>query len=349
MSASEEGYVMTTGGPLAPGELGLTSCHEHILMNMAAWPAEEDDDALAFARLPVSIETIGALRRDSWTLNYDNYTLDEIDVAVNELAAFHAAGGRTIVDLTTQGLEPRPEEVRDIAARAGVNVVLGCGYYIASMHPRFVKELDIPALAAAMVDEIQHGVAGSHVRPGIIGELGTSEQIEPAEAKVLAAAARASHETGLAINVHTYPWGTNGIDAARLLIEEGVAPDRIVISHLDNAPIDLDYHLALGDLGVWLEYDGFGKEWYVDSKCSWFPRDYERIAALRHLIDAGHLHRIVIGCDVCLKMQLTRYGGWGYVHLAKTVPRLMRALGIDEAEVETLLVENPASLLTIRN
>src|SRR5581483_4568327 len=257
MTSDSGGTVMTTDGPVPSGELGLTSCHEHVLMNMAAWPQPEDELGRAFARLPVTIETIGALRRDSWSLNYDNYVLDDVDVAVDELTKFRDAGGGTIVDLTTRGLSPQPEKLRHIAQLAGINIVAGCGHYIASMHEPEVARASVETLAAQLLNEIRDGIGGSTVRPGIIGELGTSEVIEESEARVLRAAAMAHAETGLAINVHTYPWGRTGIEVAKLLISEHVDPNRIVISHLDNAPIDLNYHKELAALGVWVEYDGF--------------------------------------------------------------------------------------------
>jgi phosphotriesterase-related protein len=316
-------------------------------MNMAGWPTPGDETAQQFARLPVTIETIGALRRDSWSLNYDNYVLDDADLAVNELSKFKAAGGSTIVDLTTSGLQPQPERLRAIARASDVNIVVGCGHYIASMQTPEIASATVEDLAANLMDEVRNGVAGSSVRPGIIGELGTSEVIEDSELRVLRAAAIAQRDTGLAINVHTYPWGRTGIEVADILLGEGVCAHKIVISHLDNAPIDIEYHKQLGRSGVWLEYDGFGKEWYVDSKQSWFPRDYERIFAIRELIDAGFLNQIVLGCDVCLKMQLIRYGGWGYAHLAENVPSLMLAHGISESEVEAMLVDNPRTLLEV--
>jgi phosphotriesterase-related protein len=285
-------------------------------MDMAAWPSQPQTDAeRAFAEVPVDLSSVGMLRRDSWSLNYDNYRLGDATVAIDELARYRAAGGRSIVDLTNTGLSPDPVALRETARAADVQLIAGCGLYIQGMHPRWVANKSVEQIAELMVSDVRNGIAGTDVRAGIIGEIGTSETIHPDEEKVLRAAARAQRITGAAINVHTYPWARQGLDAATILDSEGADLRRVVISHLDNALLDLEYHRALAERGVYLEYDGFGKEWYVDSKRSWFPRDYERIAGLRQLIDDGYLERLLIGCDVCLKMQLCRYGGWGYEHL----------------------------------
>jgi len=46
-----------------------------------------------------------------------------------------------------------------------------------------------------------------------------------------------------------------------------------------------------------------------------------------------------------MKIQLTRYGGWGYAHLLKNVVPLLKRRGFDESEITTLLVENPQRVL----
>jgi predicted metal-dependent phosphotriesterase family hydrolase len=46
-------------------------------------------------------------------------------------------------------------------------------------------------------------------------------------------------------------------------------------------------------------------------------------------------------------MQLCRYGGWGYEHLVKNVPELMRGYGLGEGELAQMLVANPRRLLEL--
>lgn len=341
------GTVVTVDGPIDPALVGLTSIHEHLLMDMTGWPRAPDEGDDGFANLPVTLESIGRLRRDTWRLNLDNYRLDDPALAAQELSAFRIAGGGTVVDQTTLGLAPRPLELRRIAREADVHVVAGCGTYLAALLPAPVRSMRASTLAGWLLDQVTLGLDGTDVRPGLIGELGTSEQVEPVEWRALDAAAEVQQRTGLAVSVHTHPWARHGVAIARRLLDRGVPPGRIVIGHLDNAPIDAPYHMELAAMGVWLAYDGFGKEWYVDDRRSWYPRDYERLAGIRSLIASGHLSQVVVGGDVCLKIQLARYGGWGYAHLPRNVRRLMETMGFTATEAQTLLVDNPCRLLTV--
>ena len=67
----------------------------------------------------------------------------------------------------------------------------------------------------------------------MIGEIGTSFPLHPNERKSLAAAALAFRQTGVAIQVHTYPWARVGLEAVDLLTQYGAVPEKIVICHSD--------------------------------------------------------------------------------------------------------------------
>ena len=65
---------------------------------------------------------------------------------------------------------------------------------------------------------------------------------------------------------------------------EGVAPTRIIVGHMDENLVSfepglayLDYHRRLAGLGVYLQYDTFGAEWYYNQIRE--PMDAERASA----------------------------------------------------------------------
>ena len=65
-----------------------------------------------------------------------------------------------------------------------------------------------------------------------------------------------------------------------------------------------------------------------------------------NLVRKGHLEQILLSHDICLTSLYTAFGGVGYTYLFREfVPRL-RAAGLDDGEIETLLVANPARMLT---
>jgi phosphotriesterase-related protein len=240
----------------------------------------------------------------------------------------------------------------------GVNIVAGCGYYLARSHPPSVAERSVEQLADELIDVIERGFGDTGIRPGIIGEIGLGEpmyapghsgdEMHPDEAKVLRAAGRAHRRTGLPVSVHIYNYRPNrlALMALDVLADEGVPLDRVIICHLDNR-IDVPYAAQVAERGAYCEFDTFGIEAYRDSEGSEYPRDTERILALVQLVQRGLLDRLLLSHDVCTKMQLEAYGGWGYAHLSHYIePRLRRA-GLSDFDIRAMRVENPARVLDV--
>ena len=100
-----------------------------------------------------------------------------------------------------------------------------------------------------------------------------------------------------------------------------------------------DYIKALLDLGVYIEFDNFGKEFYVNKERR-FAYDLERIMLLKQLIDSGYKDRILVCNDICLKSMWVSYGGQGYAHVLKTVKNMATENGIDEKTYMGLLTDN---------
>ena len=337
---------MTVRGSIDPQDLGTTLMHEHLFIDLRhLWqqPMHEWQKPLAEADLTLGMR--GLLQVDAY-VSRPNLLPDDYELTVEELAPFRELGGGCIVDLTTNGIRPQPARLREVSERSGVHIVSGCGYYTGVTHPQEVADLSEAELIERLVQEIRDGIGGTDVRPGIIGEIGTSNPIEPNEEKVLRVAAAAQRQTGLAINVHVSIFGRQALHAIDVLDAAGADLSRVVISHLDEL-LDLDHHRAILRRGCYVEYDCFGSELYYDNSGMVEPSDRERLEAITALIDEGWVDRLVISHDVCTKMQLLHYGGLGYAHILRSiVPRLKRR-GVDDATVRRLLADNPARLLTV--
>jgi phosphotriesterase-related protein len=205
-------------------------------------------------------------------------------------------------------------------------------------------------MVAAICDGTEDGV-----RAGIIGEVGTSTLTEQ-ETKVLRASALASLRTGAAITLHTEYGCREGVRIAQILLSEGVAPDRIILGHMDENLVEydpqprlahLDYHKRVADLGVWVQYDTFGSEWYYDSDGISEPRDTDRVAGLMELIEAGYIDQLLVGQDVWLKQNLRSYGGNGYDHVVRTLPFMLKKAGASGNDVRRIMEENPRRALML--
>jgi phosphotriesterase-related protein len=299
--------VQTVTGPVPADELGRTLVHEHVLIDM----------------YEVSLNSVGVL-------------IDE-PTAIDELALFRAAGGVTLVDQTTIGLNPDPEGLRRISLASGVTIVAGTGVYWRRFRPPWVEALTEDELCARFVSDLTVGVGPHAIRAGIIGEVATGHRdIDAVEARGLRAAARAQHETGAPIATHAI-FTRIGLEQLELLESAGARPERVLIGHADTCP-SLDYHLAVLDRGAWLGFDTVGQ---LDK-----TTDDWRADRLALLLERGHADQLLVSSDVCKRPALVANGGGGYsLVLDDFVPRL-RARGVSEGVIDQLLVDNPRRFLT---
>jgi phosphotriesterase-related protein len=341
--------IQTVTGRI-PGEaLSICLPHEHILIELrplVSPPQETGSGAVFYKKL--ALDTVGYTMNDPYAL-LDNAVVDDENIAAYELARYREAGGVSIVDVTLRSIGRDPEKLRRLSLRTGVQIIAGCGHYIAASHPPQMDALSAEDIAAEMVNELRHGMDGTDIPAGVIGEIGTSAQVTENEWKALRAAALAHRETGAGIHVHTSLWDRNGLPVLALLTGMGVPADKVCIDHVD---VDLryDYLVELCRAGAMIEFDNFGKEYYIPGRrrhymLGRFAYDLERVQALRRLVDDGFIDHLLITNDVCLKSLLHSYGGRGYDHILTNIVPMMEDLGLTDTQIDTLLVRNPARLL----
>ena len=99
------------------------------------------------------------------------------------------------------------------------------------------------------------------------------------EKVVFRASALAALETGAAVSTHTY-LGRNALDQIDVLTSQGLAPDRIVIGHLDDAEPDLDLIREITARGAYAQLDGIGYEYYTETLGIQMTTDRVRAGAL---------------------------------------------------------------------
>ncbi len=342
-AAGPHPVVQTVLGPVRAEDLGRTLLHEHLLIDLWPWfdaPDAADPAAVAVAGARVDPTVAGAIRHNPFAVR-DNLVLDDVGLAEAELVPFRAAGGRTVVDLTTDEIGRDPAALRAIALRSGLNVVMGCGHYIARAQPAAVADAPTAMLRDEMVRDLLEGVDG--VRAGVIGEIGTSDPLEPAEERALVAAAAAQRETGVGLVVHLDPWGRNAHAVLDAALRAGADPGRTVLSHLDPALPDHAFLRGLAARGVFVAIDIWGDE--DDYGGRGMPSDDLRVAAVVAAESEGWADRLVLSQDVCLKSQLRAHGGRGYDHLLTTIVPKLRHAGLDDAAIDDLFISNPRRVL----
>lgn len=336
--------IWTVKGAIEPDQLGPTTMHEHLLIDVRAQFSDASAEPIS-ADMKVTLENFGAIR---WNVNAvrDNMFIDDVDLVVRELEDMLDLGATGVVDLTIEGLSPRVDELVAISERTGLHVMVGCGFYIHGSHPAWVEDATVDELVAHFHRQLAEGIDGSDgIRPALVGELGTSSPVTERERKVVIAGGRAAAETGAAVNIHLEPRGRHALDILELLTAEGVPADRVIFSHLDEA-MDLPYHREIAAAGAILEYDCFGQEWYYSPDRYKDPSDEERCEAVATLVAEGYGDQLVLACDVCMKTCLKAYGGVGVDHLfRRIVPWLRDRWEIADDVIEGMLVHSPRRLL----
>lgn len=333
--------ITTVLGDIPSTELGVVSSHEHIFIDMRCCVDITGNESECFGE-KISAENRAEVFSDPYAI-LDNALLENVDDAVAEVEYFKKWGGNTIVDCTPDEIGRDPVALKKVSEKTGVNIILGCGHYYHKAHFPYVKEATVKALADEMRRDILEGIGDTGIKAGIIGEIGTSAEISADEKKVLRAAGIVSAETGKAVHVHTDLYTENGFEVIDILTKEGTKPEKICIDHIDVL-LRPDYIRALLDKGVYVEFDNFGKEFYV-SEARRFAYDLERVRLLKQLIDEGYGDKILVCNDICLKTMWKKFGGCGYAHVLRAVKDMAIQNGISERQYMSILTENTKKFL----
>ena len=331
--------AMTINGLLEADKLGHILPHEHIIMEFPNWGYNRLYPELENKK--VTMDILGKLKRDVWSCD-DNLRLDEKDIMIEEILSFKKQGGSTIIDATTLGLGRDVKTVSEIAYKTGVNIIVGTGYYINSGHPKEVGEKSISQLESWMVEEVTKGIDGTKIRAGFIGEIGMSNPIHPDEEKVLRAALRAHRETGAPVSIHQF-----GEEVLRkidsIILEEGVSPNKVILCHMGSHTLEMCIWAA--SKGYYVEIDSFGDELYSNALAGQITRDNDSIRLVKILINNGYLKQILISSDICVKILLKKYGGWGYEHIIKHIKPFMLREGISQKAIDSMIYYNPMEVI----
>jgi phosphotriesterase-related protein len=286
------GMVQTVLGPVDSASLGMTQPHEHLLIDFTHVTATSATRARDRGHWDEPITL--ANRYDAAMHQYwyrDALRLTDLDVAIDEMRRFRQAGGGCVIDVTSIGLSRDPRGLQAIARTSGVHVVMGCGYYVRESHPAILDEKTEDEVFEEIVRDITDGVDG--VQAGIIGEIGLTWPLHPAERKVLRAAARAQVATGAGLSIHPGRNSAAPLEALSIVQEAGGDLGRTVMGHLDRTVLDLDGLTLIARTGCYLEFDLFGQEsCYYELSSIDLPNDATRVGFLIDLAHRGYLDRL---------------------------------------------------------
>lgn len=337
--------IETVKGPLDPQLLGKTITHEHLLWDQACWWKGDPEELSlrGFVHQKVSMENRGQIYFNAH-LHLDNIIQNDPDLAIEEAMYFKKAGGNCIVDVSSTGLGRDPKALYAISEVTGLNIIMGSGFYVARSHPAETENMSKEQIAEIIIKEFKDGVKDTGIKPGVIGEIGISDFNNQKEIKMIKAAAIAQKKLGAPLFIHPPFWETKDLEILDIIEKEGADLTKVVLCHCDPTLDKPDYHDAIAKRGANLEYDQFGLE-FVSAEGPFLPRDLDRIKAIAEQIRRGNLNHIVISQDVCFKICLIKYGGWGYGHILRNLIPFFKSEGFTNDQLETILVKNPRRIL----
>jgi phosphotriesterase-related protein len=312
-AAPRAGTIHTVTGPIDPGQMGVTLVHEHVLVDFAG------------------AETVSRSRYDA----------DEaFRTILPHLQDLRQRGCRTLLECTPAYLGRDPLLLRRLSQASGLQIVTNTGYYGAANDiavPRHAHAETARQLADRWTAEFRGGIEETGIRPGFV-KIGVDPgPLSGIDRKLVEAGALCHLDTGLTLAIHTGN-GAAAIEILSVLKESGVAPEAYVWVHPQNER-DRARHSWAAQQGAWVEFDGIspqGLEAHVEAVVDLFHRhQLDRVLVSQ---DAGWYH-------------VGEPGGGAYrphtLLFDAFVPAL-RARGIGDAGMRTLLVENPARAFAIR-
>jgi phosphotriesterase-related protein len=324
-TADSQRIVRTVLGDIAPEEFGVCLPHEHIWCDQALAPRAE---------------LFGATRSPATYMRLDNEAL-----VADELRAFRAGGGGSIVEVTCDGWGRDLDVLARLSAASGVHIVATAGFYIEPCMPAFVTEWSVERLADHLTAEIQDGVGPDGRRCGVLKSAVHRARVEGLELKGLLAVARAQLRTGVAITSHTtgsrrqeIEGGTIGVQQLEVLKAEGVDPRRFIVGHVDERP-DIDVLSRLADEGCYIQFDVIDKEMYL--------LDETRAELVHGLIERGYLRHLLLSHDRNRDHEMRYSGHTGYCHIAKRFLPRLRRLAVSDEQIRVMQVDNPARAFAI--
>ncbi len=315
--------INTVRGAIDSAQLGATLMHEHVFV--------------------LSTE-IKENFPDGWGDEEQRVTN-----AITRLNELKACGVDSIVDLTVIGLGRYIPRIQRIAEQTPLNIIVATGVYTYNDVPMYFHfrgpgtELGGAELMTDMfVKDIEQGIADTGVKAAILKCATDKPGVTPGVERVLRAVAQAHRQTGVPISTHTHAATRRGLEQQRIFKEEGVDLSRVVIGHSGDTT-DIEYLEELIAEGSYLGMDRFGIDTLLPFE--------DRVNTVARLCERGHANKMVLSQDAaCFNDWLPEEAvplvvpNWHYLHIHKDVVPALRARGVSDEQIRTMLVDNPRKI-----
>lgn len=365
--------VTTVCGDVAPEELGVTSMHEHTILDAVTGIKRVKSSMnieLPAEKFELVPENYRYILDDNVLFSEEAYFYDSVDGLVGEVEAFQELGGQTIVDASGMGLRGDVALMRELSEKTGAHIVCCTGVYQYISWPDEIMPLTEDEMFDYFMGEIENGIGDTGVKPGFVKHAFMSNSGSPdiyaREVEAFRACVRAAVASGLSLQVHTtadVPHHEDVLGLVDMAIDElGMDPGKLVMLHMpawtydgitttDYAKdpevvklVNTRYPLDLLERGVVVSIDGWGNPFTATASLQ--PDDKDRLKMICTLIDRGYQDQLVLGDDcICPALAGLQGGQYGYTRLLSFAKVQLEALGYGPDVIDALFVKNPARIL----
>ena len=230
----KDAMVMTVNGLMLSNKMQFTLTHEHVLCDFTG--AEKYSAA--------------------------NHNADGVYArALPFLQDVKSKGCVTFIDCTPAYIGRDVQLLQRLSQTTGLNIITNTGFYGAAgekYFPSFVYTETANEIANRWINEWQHGIERTNIKPGFIKSGVDKAPLSAAQQKIIEAAAITHLATGLTIAVHTGD-GEAAKEQLRILATKGVSPAARIWVHAQNET-GKAYHIEAARNKSWVSFDGVNKE-----------------------------------------------------------------------------------------
>lgn len=182
------------------------------------------------------------------------------------------------------------------------------------------------------------GQASSLYRAGMLKAAADGGwQTDPVYRKLFEAVAHAAVQTGAPVMIHTEK-GNDIPGLIRWFQDRGVAPERLLICHLDRTHYDLAFHKEVLSTGCFLCYDSIRRYKYISEQ--------EELDLLLFMKQEGLLGQIVLSLDTTNQRLRSYYAeDMGLDYIRTTFIPQLKAHGFTDGEIRQMCSSNAGKLL----
>ena len=319
-------HANTVLGPVPVAELGVVSVHEALL---SVVPGAQFAYDISMDRAEI---------------------FDALEAKVRH---FKEAGGGTLVDATGMFHGRDLTLLETLARSTGVQIIASTGmgpedtlggYFLT---PQTNPPTPWPAekFANLFTKEVTEGMVVPRVeRRGAAGLIATAANpagITATEVSLFQGAARAAKATGVPVSIR---FGADAATDLQIVLDEGLAADRVVVGGLDRADAAASKAAAaVAAAGAYAAIDRVGRNddpAYLD--------DPARVALVAELIAAGLGDRILISASSIAVAKGQPDDPRPFDYLLTTFLPMLGDAGVSDADIQRIVVSNPHELLAVR-